>query len=167
MLCRIRRIDDLGAKELKVMKEWEDKYVEKYPIVGVLLGTGTPGDPGFVPAEGKLEEALAGDAQQKVTHEQLTQDCNTKGSAGKGAGRKGKKKKEPPAAAAAPAGAAVVSSAGSEGSGRGGRCPGGHYLLPAKTTDATFYCDGCAATALPGAFESIHPFLPDLSTKVP
>ena len=41
--------DDLGAKELKVMKEWEVKYVEKYPIVGVLLGKGTAGDPNFVP----------------------------------------------------------------------------------------------------------------------
>jgi hypothetical protein len=41
-------------------------------------------------------------------------------------------------------------------------CPGGHYLLLSKTNTATFYCDGCAATALPGAFESAHPFLPYL-----
>ena len=59
--CRIRRIDDLSESQLKVMKEWEDKYVEKYPIVGCLLGVGQPGDPGFVPAEGTLEEALAAD----------------------------------------------------------------------------------------------------------
>ena len=59
--CRIRRIDDLSESQLKVMKEWEDKYVEKYPIVGCLLGVGQPGDTKFVPAEGTLEEALAAD----------------------------------------------------------------------------------------------------------
>lgn len=56
--CCIRRIDDLGHKQYKVMREWEDKYVEKYPIVGVLLGHGTVGGIDFVPVEGGPVEQL-------------------------------------------------------------------------------------------------------------
>ncbi len=56
--CSIRRIDDLGRKQYKVMREWEAKYVEKYPIVGVLLGQGTVGGVDFVPAEGGPVEQL-------------------------------------------------------------------------------------------------------------
>lgn len=56
--CCIRRIDDLGHKQYKVMREWEAKYVEKYPIVGVLLGQGTVGGVDFVPAEGGPVEQL-------------------------------------------------------------------------------------------------------------
>jgi hypothetical protein len=40
------------------MREWEAKYVEKYPIVGVLLGRGTIGGVDFVPAEGAPVEEL-------------------------------------------------------------------------------------------------------------
>lgn len=56
--CCIRRIDDLQHKQFKVMREWEVKYVEKYPIVGVLLGQGTVGGIDFVPAEGGPVEQL-------------------------------------------------------------------------------------------------------------
>lgn len=71
----IRRIDDLGPNQQKVMRDYEVKYCEKYPVVGVLLGKGTPMGLDFVPAQGLLADVIAADQQQTVTHAQLTRDC--------------------------------------------------------------------------------------------
>jgi hypothetical protein len=58
--CRIRKIDDLSEKQLKVMAEWEVKYEQKYPIIGTLIRrSGTIGQPDFVPAEGEEAVRLA------------------------------------------------------------------------------------------------------------
>lgn len=57
------------------MREYEIKFCEKYSVVGVLLGTGTPMEIDFVPAEGTLAEAMMADQQRNVTHAQLTRDC--------------------------------------------------------------------------------------------
>lgn len=73
--CSIRRIDDLGPVQHKVMRDYEVKYCEKYPVVGVLLGKGSPMGLDFVPAQGLLADVIAEDQQQAVTHAQLTRDC--------------------------------------------------------------------------------------------
>ena len=127
------------------MKEWEDKYVEKYPIVGVLLGKGTAGAPDFVPAEGvSITDALLGDEQSGVKHADITKDVV--------------------AAAAAAADDDDGCPKCPHGVTNLGRFLGsvwahwahfvvgfgtGHALSAGESDSATFYCDGCGAKGLP------------------
>ena len=131
----IRRIDDLGPKQYKIMHEYEVKYCEKYPVVGVLLGTGTPMGVDFVPAEGTLADALAADQQQEVSHAQLTRDHAKEDQT--------ETERKPRRTENTGGGASQDSSTGRL------QCPAGHFLVCTKTVDATYHCDGCGAAGLP------------------
>ena len=134
---RTRRIDDLGPNQQKVMRDYEIKYCEKYPVVGVLLGKGTPSGLDFVPAEGLLADVIAADQQQTVTHAQLTRDCERRDSGDSKANLQ--------------RGHIKTSDDEDKDSSRKKqlKCPNGHVLVSTKTADATHFCDGCGVSGLP------------------
>ena len=118
------------------MRDYELKYCEKYPVVGVLLGKGSPMDLDFVPAQGGLVDAMAEDQQQTVTHDQLTRDC----------GRGDARESGDPTAKTQQRRAKISDSNDSETQ---LQCPNGHVLVSTNAADATYFCDGCGASGLP------------------